>query len=113
EAIDYIATLTSHRVAHDAPLVRAGAEQAIVRTEAIRDSRSALLEVEINPGKSNRARVNRSPLTRARDLVGTLRTVLFTPDDLTLVKGDPGDRRGFLDALMVLRNPRLAGERSD
>lgn len=113
EAIDYIATLASHRVAHDGPLVRAGADQAIVRTEAIRDGRSALLEVEINPGKSNRARINRSPLPRAREMLGTLRTVLFTPDDLTLVKGDPGDRRGFLDALMVLRSPRLAGERSD
>ena len=113
EAIDYVATLASHRVAHDGPLVRVGADQAIVRTEAIRDGRSALLEVEINPGKSNRARINRSPLARAREMLGTLRTVLFTPDDLTLVKGDPGDRRGFLDALMVLRSPRLAGERSD
>lgn len=113
EAIDYIATMSSHRVAQDAPLVRAGAEQAIVRTEVIRDGRSALLDVEINPGKSNRARVNRSNLPRARDLVGLLRTVLFSPDDLTLIKGDPSDRRGLLDALTVLRTPRIAAERSD
>lgn len=113
EAIDYIATMSSHRVAQDAPLVRAGADQAIVRTEVIRDGRSALLDVEINPGKSNRARVNRSNLPRARDLVGLLRTVLFSPDDLTLIKGDPSDRRGLLDALTVLRTPRIAAERSD
>ena len=73
----------------------------------------AVLEVELNPGKSNRARVNKSPLPRARELVGLVRTVVFSPDDLTLVKGDPSDRRRFLDDLLVLRTPRLAGVRAD
>jgi DNA replication and repair protein RecF len=108
EAIDYLSRLASHRVAADAPLVRAGAEQAVVR-----DGRTAVLEVEINPGRSNRARVNRSPLPRARELIGLVRTVVFSPEDLTLVKGDPSDRRKFLDDLLVLRTPRLAGVRSD
>ena len=72
-----------------------------------------MLEVEINPGRANRARVNRSPLPRARDLVGLVRTVIFSPEDLTLVKGDPSDRRRFLDDLLVLRTPRLAGVRAD
>ena len=72
-----------------------------------------MLEVEINPGRSNRARVNRSRLPRARDLLGLVRTVVFSPEDLTLVKGDPSDRRRFLDDLLVLRTPRLAGVRSD
>jgi DNA replication and repair protein RecF len=69
--------------------------------------------VEINPGRANRARVNRSPLPRARDLVGLVRTVLFSPEDLALVKGDPAERRRFLDDLMVLRAPRLAGVKAD
>ncbi|MGB0099980.1 MAG: DNA replication/repair protein RecF [Nocardioides sp.] len=113
EAIDYLSRLASHRVASDAPLVRAGADQAIVRAAVVRDGRTAVLEVELNPGRSNRARVNRSPLPRAREIIGLVRTVVFSPEDLTLVKGDPGDRRRFLDDLLVLRTPRLAGVRSD
>ena len=113
EAIDYLSRLSSHRVASDAPLVRAGAEQAVVRAAVVRDGRTAVLEVELNPGRSNRARVNRSPLPRARDIVGLVRTVVFSPEDLVLVKGDPSDRRRFLDDLLVLRAPRLAGVRAD
>lgn len=113
EAIDYLSRLSSHRVASDAPLVRAGADQAVVRAAVVRDGRTAVLEIELNPGRSNRARVNRSPLPRARDLVGLVRTVVFSPEDLTLVKGDPADRRRFLDDLLVLRAPRLAGVRAD
>ena len=113
EAIDYLSRLGSHRVATDAPLVRAGAERALVRAAVVRDGRQAVLEVEITPGRSNRARVNRSDLPRARDLLGLVRTVVFSPEDLTLVKGDPSDRRRFLDDLLVLRTPRLAGVRSD
>jgi DNA replication and repair protein RecF len=113
EAVDYIARLSSHRVAGDAPLVRFGAEQAVVRAAVIKDERQALLEVAINPGRSNQARVNRSPLPRVRDLLGLVRTVLFSPEDLTLVKGDPSDRRRFLDDLLVQRAPRYAGVRAD
>ena len=113
EAIDYIARLTSHRVAADAPLVRFGAESAVVRAAVVRDGREAVLELQINPGKSNRARVNRSPLPRARELLGLVRTVLFSPEDLALVKGDPSERRRFLDDLLVQRAPRFAGVRAD
>jgi DNA replication and repair protein RecF len=113
EAVDYVAHLASHRVAGDAPLVRFGAEQAVVRASVVRDGRQALLEVQINPGRSNRARVNRSPLPRARDLLGLVRTVLFSPEDLALVKGDPSERRRFLDDLLVQRAPRFAGVRAD
>ena len=107
EAIDYLSRLVSHRVATDAPLVRAGADQAVVRAAVVRDGRTAVLEVEINPGRANRARVNKSPLPRTRDLVGLVRTVVFSPEDLALVKGDPAERRRFLDDLLVLRTPRL------
>ena len=113
EAIDYLARLSSHRVASDAPLVKQGSEQAVVRAAVVKDGRQAILEVEINPGRSNRARINRSPLPRAREIVGLVRTVLFSPEDLALVKGDPSERRRFLDDLMVLRTPRLLGVRSD
>ncbi|MDR7253039.1 DNA replication and repair protein RecF [Nocardioides sp. BE266] len=113
EAIDYLSRLSSHRVATDAPLVRAGADQAIVRASVVKEGRTALLEVELNPGRANRARINRSPLPRPREIIGLVRTVVFAPDDLTLVKGDPSDRRKLLDDLLVLRTPRMAGVRSD
>jgi DNA replication and repair protein RecF len=113
EAIDYLSRLGSHRVAGDAPLVRSGAERALVRARVVREGREAVLEVEINPGRSNRARVNRADLPRARELMGLVRTVIFAPDDLALVKGDPAGRRAFLDDLLVLRAPRLAGVRQD
>jgi DNA replication and repair protein RecF len=113
EAIDYLARLSSHRVAADAPLVRAGAERALVRAAVVREGRRAILEVEIHPGRANRARVNRAELPRARELVGLVRTVIFAPDDLALVKGDPSGRRAFLDDLLVMRAPRLAGVRAD
>ncbi|WP_110180845.1 DNA replication/repair protein RecF [Nocardioides solisilvae] len=113
EAIDYLSRLGSHRVATDAPLVRAGADQALVRAVVVKEGRPATLEVELNPGRSNRARINRSPLPRPREILGLVRTVVFSPEDLTLVKGDPGDRRRFIDDLLVLRTPRLAGARAD
>jgi DNA replication and repair protein RecF len=113
EAIDYVSRLDSHRVSGDAPLVRVGADQAVVRLEVKRADRTALLEVEITPGRANRARVNGSALPRTRDVVGILRTVMFSPDDLALVKGDPSDRRHFLDALLTLRTPRLGGVKAD
>ena len=93
--------------------MRAGADQAVIRASVVKDGRTAVLEVELNPGRSNRARINKSPLPRARELVGLVRTVVFSPEDLTLVKGDPSDRRRFLDDLLVLRTPRLAGVRAD
>lgn len=113
EAIAYLATFGSHRVATDAPLVRRGAQRAVVRGLAVRDERELAVEVEITPGKANRARVNRAPLSKARDALGIVRSVLFAPEDLALVRGDPGERRRFLDELLVSRWPRYAGVRSD
>lgn len=113
EALGYLATLTSHRVAADAPLIRRGAERAVVRAAVVNDGRELLLEIEIAAGKANRARINRAPVSRARDILGVLRTVLFAPEDLALVRGDPSERRRFLDDVLVLRSPRFAGVRSD
>ena len=113
EAIGYLATLSSHRVATDQPLVRFGAAQAVIRGAVVRGGRETMVELELNPGRSNRARLNRSPVARPREVLGTLRTVLFAPEDLALVKGDPAERRKFLDDLLVARQPRWAGVRSD
>ncbi len=113
EALGYVATQSSHRVANDGPLVRQGAARAIVRSVVVREDRRALIELEINPGKANRARLNRSPVSRPRDVIGLLRTVLFAPEDLAMVKGDPSERRRYLDDLLVARTPRFAGVRAD
>ncbi|MER6048536.1 DNA replication/repair protein RecF [Streptomyces sp. NPDC001793] len=113
EAVGYLATLGSHRVSSDAPLVRMGADRAIVRAAVVQGERQQLVELEINPGKANRARINRSSQVRPRDVLGIVRTVLFAPEDLALVKGDPGERRRFLDELITARSPRMAGVRSD
>lgn len=113
EAVGYIASLSSHRVATDAPLVRHGADRAIIRASVVREGRESLAELEIVPGRANRARINRAPVTRPRDVLGVVRTVLFAPEDLALVKGDPMDRRRFLDDLLVQRQPRWAGVRLD
>ncbi|WP_407559859.1 DNA replication/repair protein RecF [Streptomyces sp. 184] len=113
EAVGYLATLGSHRVSADAPLVRMGAARAVVRAAVTQDGRQQLVELELNPGKANRARLNRSSQVRPRDLLGVLRSVLFAPEDLALVKGDPDQRRRFLDELITARTPRLAGVRSD
>ncbi|MET9348615.1 DNA replication/repair protein RecF [Streptomyces termitum] len=113
EAVGYLATLGSHRVASDAPLVRMGAERAVIRAAVTQGERSQLVELELNPGRANRARVNRSSQVRPRDVLGIVRTVLFAPEDLALIKGDPGERRRFLDELVTARSPRMAGVRSD
>ena len=116
EAVDYLATLGSHRVSSEQPLVRHGAERAIVRARVqagLDDARQLLLEVELLPGKQNRASLNRAPLRRPRELLGALRTVVFSPEDLALIKGDPSERRRFLDELITTRWPRMAGVRAD
>ncbi|MET7933517.1 DNA replication/repair protein RecF [Streptomyces sp. NPDC005322] len=113
EAVGYLATLGSHRVSSDAPLVRMGADRAVIRAAVAQGDRQQLVELELNPGKANRARINRSSQVRPRDVLGIVRTVLFAPEDLALVKGDPGERRRFLDELITARAPRMAGVRSD
>ena len=113
EAIGYAATLGSHRVSSDLPLVRSGAERAIVRVAVASGGREMRVELEIVPGRANRARLNGSVVPRSRDVLGVLQTVLFAPEDLAIVRGDPGERRAFLDSLVVARSPRMAGVRAD
>jgi DNA replication and repair protein RecF len=113
EALGYVATLDSHRVATDAPLVRVGASRAVIRAAIVHNERELLVELQIEPGRANRARLGRSPLPRVRDVIGALRLVMFAPEDLALVRGEPGERRRYLDELLTLRQPRFAGVRAD
>jgi len=113
EAAGYLATLGSHRLGQDAALVRAGADAAVIRGTAVRSGRVVLLELEIRPGSGVRGRINRAPVPRSRELLGIVRAVLFAPEDLALVRGDPEERRRFLDTLAVQRLPRYLGARQD
>lgn len=113
EAIGYLATLGSYRVSTDTPLVRTGSDRAVARAAVVSDNRELRVEVEIAPGRANRARLNGAPVPRPREIVGVLRAVTFAPEDLAVVRGDPGERRRFLDDLLVQRTPRLAGVRAD
>ena len=113
ESIAYLATLSSHRVAADAPLIKSGASSAVVRARVREGERSVSVDVQVLERGSNKARINQSPVTRARDVLGIVRAVVFAPEDLALVRGDPADRRRFLDEVGVQRHPRLSGVRAD
>ncbi|MBY6707482.1 DNA replication/repair protein RecF [Rhodococcus sp. BP-241] len=113
EALGYVATLSSHRVSADAPLIRTGAERALVRASVVNLGRELTVDVEINDGRANRARINTSPVRRTREVLGILNTVLFAPEDLAMVRGDPSERRRYLDELIVARSPRMAAVRAD
>lgn len=113
EAVGYLATLGSHRVSQDGPLIRFGAEQALVRARLVRRTQQLSLEMEINARGGNRVRINRANPVRAREALGLCRTVLFAPEDLELVKGDPGSRRRFLDELTATLFPSQATLRAE
>ncbi len=112
EALAWLATLSSFRGAPTEALVRRGAPFAVVRALAEREGRELLVEAQIQPNGRNRVQVNRQPLRRARDLLGSLRVTVFTPDDLDIVKDGPGERRRFLDDALVSLHPRNDGLRS-
>ncbi|MDX1873361.1 DNA replication/repair protein RecF [Mycolicibacterium sp. 120266] len=113
EALWYLATLGSHRVATDAPLIRSGADRAVVSAIVANDGRELAVDLEITAGRANKARLNRSPVRTPREVLGVLRAVLFAPEDLALVRGDPGERRRYLDEVATTRRPRIAGVRAD
>ncbi|ORW74245.1 DNA replication/repair protein RecF [Mycobacterium saskatchewanense] len=113
EALWYSTTLSSHRVGTDAPLIRAGADRAIISTIVVNEGRECAVDLEIAAGRANKARLNRSPVRSTREVVGVLRAVLFAPEDLALVRGDPADRRRYLDDLATVRRPSVAGVRAD
>ena len=113
EAIAYLATLSSHRVAGYQPLIQHDQPQAIIRALVSHDERDVLVEVELNRDNPNRARINKSDSKRVRDVLGVVHTVVFAPEDLDIVKKDPSNRRAFIDELVVQHRPRMAGVYSD
>jgi DNA replication and repair protein RecF len=113
EALWYSTTLGSHRVGTDTPLIRTGADRAVVSTIVVNEGRECAIDLEIAAGRANKARLNRSPVRSTREVVGVLRAVLFAPEDLALVRGDPADRRRYLDDLAIVRRPGIAGVRAD
>lgn len=113
EALWYSSTLGSHRVATDAPLIRAGADRAVISTIVVSDGRELAVDLDITSGRANKARLNRSPVRSAREILGVLRAVLFAPEDLALAGIPSDERRRYLDDLATIRRPRIAGVRAD
>ena len=113
EALWYSTTLGSHRVGTDTPLIRAGATRSVISSVVVNEGRECAIDLEIATGRANKARLNRSPVRSAREVVGVLRAVLFAPEDLALVRGDPADRRRYLDDLATVRRPAVAAVRAD
>lgn len=113
ESLFYVATLRSHRVSSDAPLVRTGASAARIRTTVENDGRELTVELTIREKGANKATLNTAPVRRTRDVLGVLRTVLFAPEDLALVRGEPGERRRFVDEITVQLRPIAAAARTD
>ncbi|MGV8970063.1 MAG: DNA replication/repair protein RecF [Microbacteriaceae bacterium] len=112
ESLGYLSTLASHRVSQDHALIRFGQDAAVVRAQLRNGERSLLVELQINRSGANRAQVNRSVI-KTRELTRYFSSVLFAPEDLALVRGEPSGRRRFLDELLVERNPRLAAVLAD
>lgn len=113
EAIGYVAHLSSHRVSTDAPLVRSGADKAVISATAINEGRELTAHLLINAHRANQAQINRTKLKSPREILGVVKTVLFAPEDLALVKGEPAERRKYLDTILATRQPRLAGLKAD
>jgi DNA replication and repair protein RecF len=113
EAINFFASLSSHRVAGYGPLIKQGSDSAILSVELAYQQRNLLLEFELNTNSQNRARLNRSAVTKPKDILGYLNAVLFAPEDLDIVKRDPSARRNFLDQLITQLNPRMLQVYSD
>jgi DNA replication and repair protein RecF len=112
EALGYLSTLGSHRVSTDHAMIRQGSDAAIVRAQLRHDERRMLVELQLNRAAANRAQVNRSPI-KVRELPRYFSSVLFAPEDLALIRGEPSGRRRFLDELLVLRSPRFTGVFAD
>ena len=107
EAVMYLALLSSHRVSSNAPLIKLGRERAYIRAKVSDTDRDTLIELEINNGRANRAKVNQNPVRSQRAIQGLVKAICFSPEDLDLVRGDPSERRNFLDQLLTQRSPRL------
>jgi DNA replication and repair protein RecF len=113
ESILYLTFLNSHRASGNTPLVKLGNQSAYIRAKVKYPEREILVELEINSEKANRAKVNQNPVRSQKEIFGIVQTIYFSPEDLDLVRGDPSERRRFIDQLLTLRSPRIAGVITD
>jgi len=113
EAILYLTFLSSHRASGNTPLIKLGNQSAYIRAKVKYPEREILVELEINSDKANRAKVNQNQVRSQKEIFGIVQTIYFSPEDLDIVRGDPGERRRFIDQLLTLRSPRIAGVISD
>ncbi len=113
EAVLYLTFLSSHRATGNTPLIKLGNQSAYVRAKVKYPEREILVELEINIDKTNRAKVNQNQVRSQKEIFGIVQAIYFSPEDLDIVRGDPGERRRFIDQLLTLRSPRIAGVISD
>jgi len=113
EAIEYVSTLSSHRVAGYQPLINKDSSQAIIRLKVSHETRDVLVDLELNRDNPNQLRINQSPIPKMRDVLGTVYSVVFAPEDIDIVKRDPSNRRSFIDQLLIQFAPRMSGVISD
>ena len=113
EAVLYLTFLSSHRASGNTPLIKLGNQSAYIRAKVKYPEREILVELEINADKANRAKVNQNQVRSQKEIFGIVQTIYFSPEDLDIVRGDPGERRRFIDQLLTLRSPRIAGVISD
>lgn len=113
ESILYLTFLNSHRASGNTPLVKLGQASAYIRAKVKYPEREILVELEINIDKANRAKINQNPARSQKEIFGIVQTIYFSPEDLDIVRGDPTERRRFIDQLLTLRSPRVAAVVSD
>ena len=113
ESVLYLTFLSSHRASGNTPLIKLGNQSAYIRAKVKYPEREILVELEINSDKANRAKVNQNQVRSQKEIFGIVQTIYFSPEDLDIVRGDPGERRRFIDQLLTLRSPRIAGVISD
>ena len=113
ESLIFLSFLTSHRTPTNQPLISLGADQAVIRAEIVRGDRNLQIDLEINANKANRAKINQNPTKSQREILGACQVIYFSPEDLDLVRGEPTNRRDFLDKLLITKTPRLAGVLND
>jgi len=113
EAVLYLTFLSSHRASGNTPLIKLGNQSAYIRAKVKYPEREILVELEINSDKANRAKVNQNQVRSQKEIFGIVQTIYFSPEDLDIVRGDPSERRRFIDQLLTLRSPRIAGVISD
>ena len=113
ESLIFLSFLSSHRTPTNQPLIYLGSDQAVIRAEIIRGDRNLQIDLEMNANKANRAKINQNPTKSQREILGACQVIYFSPEDLDLVRGEPTNRRDFLDKLLITKTPRLAGVLSD